>query len=303
MFPCVKCHKIFYRKEHLKNHLNRKNKCDIAKIETQDKKRFFCKYCVEPPVSFCRKNYLINHINTIHKLELHEEEIKELKDKLKLLETSQSKAVVNNNVSVTVNNSINVQGDLNVTNILVNPFGQENCEHLKKRIAYVKNCISDPFSGFPGMVKLINFNLDVPQNHNISYNQKTKKFGLANGLIHQKFKILPVVKLVINANESRMSNFADTYLEKDEIDKLEDKLTLINNLENNLQHTEIKKMMDLFTDVLITGSKLIQQNKKNKNKKNKNIIYDYNNPDKYEEIKEIELKYKTPDKYEEIKEI
>jgi len=279
MFSCNKCNKAFARKDYLNNHLKRKNRCDLmtGKMVIDGKIRFPCKYC---DYSFCRKNYLINHLNNIHKLQLHAEEIKELKDKIKLMEASQNNAqsvsIINN-----INNGINITNNVNNVNnvniILINPIGKENCSFLDTDNGQklLENCAKNPYKGFPKLTKVLNFNLNYPENHNISYDNKTKICQLANGLSQQKLDEGEAVRVIIDSNDTRICEYAEANFNEEEQMKLKIDLKIINELEKYSDNKKIKAMLNDFHDVF-NMTPIIEQNKKNKG-----YYYDYNNPDKY----------------------
>ena len=67
-YKCSECRKIFYKKSHYEDHLNRINPCDRKK----ENRKLKCEYCNK---SYARKDTLNRHINTIHANIIEQEKI------------------------------------------------------------------------------------------------------------------------------------------------------------------------------------------------------------------------------------
>jgi hypothetical protein len=162
------------------DHINNKNDIEIVK----DNKK--CKYCGS---TFTRNSSLQRHINNscdikikddiiLKKLEESNNKIIELFDKQKNLELSlvnlnDKKITIrknnntnnsNNNINTNSNNTINN----NVNNINICGIGAEDISKLSAKVLR-SMYVCDNEQLFLNSIKGINFNPDLPQNHNISY--------------------------------------------------------------------------------------------------------------------------------------
>ena len=142
---CSVCSKIYKTQHGYNNHISL-NRCKINDDSV------ICKYCNK---SFSNKYHrkthelkCINHYkNTIQQLQ---EEIQKLKE---------SSTTIVTNINGNINNNNNTQ------NIIINNFGNEDISHVTKKqilraLRMNKECPVE-------LVKLIHFNNDKPENHNI----------------------------------------------------------------------------------------------------------------------------------------
>lgn len=126
MFQCIKCNKEFKTKQNLKNHLNKKIPCD-RKLE--------CNRCKK---IFDTNQHLKQHLNrktSCQVIELQQENALLKKDneiltlKLENIELKYNNQLINTINSNNNNNTINSNN-----NIVINNFGNENLEHITKKL-------------------------------------------------------------------------------------------------------------------------------------------------------------------------
>jgi hypothetical protein len=133
---------------------------------------YICNNCQK---SFSKKNNLYRHkkhycknLNTLSNDELIERNttqsklIEELKNENELLKNSKSTNIQNNNIT---------------NNIIINAFGQENLDYIKKE--YIHALIkAGPYGSIQKLIKQIHFNPNHKENHNIKIPNKRDKYGM-----------------------------------------------------------------------------------------------------------------------------
>ena len=162
LFKCPKCSKIFNRKLHFDNHINRKTTCvkpqdiitttnletdlstELNEIitETNSKTSFTCKYCQK---SYCRNDSLVRHIkqNTckvkkelndvyLTEIELLKKKLADHSNKINELNVERNTNIVSNsnNTINTVNN--NVTNQFNIVSIGKEDMSKLTQEELLK---------------------------------------------------------------------------------------------------------------------------------------------------------------------------
>ena len=155
---CRECSRIYCSLKAYNNHISR-NCCKIAPIEIS------CQYCY--------KTFTRNYNKNLHETSCSKnpnskiiKQCKEKDNKIQILEEEIQKlklaATTNNNCNVT-----NINGNINnnTQNIIINNFGNEDISHVTKKqilraLRMNKECPVE-------LVKLIHFNNDKPENHNI----------------------------------------------------------------------------------------------------------------------------------------
>jgi len=146
IITCSICSKIYTNRRSYTNHITL-NRCKIKDDAVN------CKYCSK---AFSNKyNRTVHEAKCVKvynsKLQILEEEVKELRLLVKSKVTNQ---VTNNNVT-----------NINNGNIIINNFGNEDISHITKSqmIRAFKMCKEFPLE----MIRMIHFNKDKPENHNI----------------------------------------------------------------------------------------------------------------------------------------
>jgi hypothetical protein len=285
---CPKCNKVFSRQYCLKVHLEKKNKCDQKVTRKKAGKSYYgCKIC---KIDYSRKDYLDEHMEKNHPKEYIESIVKaevnkkedEIGGKFKIIIDKLDKLQgVNSNMSniesINIDNSIN-----NNLNVIVNPVTKENINYIDNNI--MKKCVERPFYGIPKLIKIVNFNNEHPENHNIILPNKNKKiYKLFDGKEWKLRTENDTVKYLITDNTFRLERFVeingDDYTEK----QLESIIEELDNMELTIdKKDEQKEFKQLFDDIVLVineGQEIIK-------KKSKEIKYVYNCPGKFTYIPE-----------------
>ena len=140
------------------------NRCDIIGEEV-----FECKNCRR---NFSKKNNLYRHIKHFCKkkniidqsiVDEKELEIEKLKKENEMLKTTKITNIQNN---ITNNN-----------NLIINAFGKENLEYIKKEFIH-KIVQEGPYASIQKLIKYIHFNPNHKENHNVKIPNKRGKFGM-----------------------------------------------------------------------------------------------------------------------------
>lgn len=156
-FGCSACGYVSKQKEHVNNHINKKNSCGIGeKIIVEIPIEIKCKYCNK---NFSTSRNLSRHEKTSCKNKdvNMQKEIEELKEKIKQLEKEKNMTINDNR---TTNNTYNI--------IIVNNYEETKLDKISDNI--YNNIINDsdePYHIIPRLIKEIHFNPDIPENHNI----------------------------------------------------------------------------------------------------------------------------------------
>ena len=142
---CSICSKIYTTRHGYNNHLTL-NRCKVKDDSV------ICKYCDKSfSNKYHRKTHEIKCVNSYkNKIQILEEEIQQLK-----------LAVASNNTT----NITNVNGNITNNTIIINNLGNEDISHITKKqmIRVIKMNKECPVE----LVKLIHFNKEKPENHNI----------------------------------------------------------------------------------------------------------------------------------------
>jgi hypothetical protein len=196
--------------------------------------------------------------------------------------------VTNNNVNGETSNIINNNDNKgtinnNITNIkiVINPFLSEDMSKLtdKQKVNILKKC----YMSIPELIRQINFNPNIPENHNMYISDMKSKYGhINNGKKWIIAKVDQLVNDVINKKkddiEDLLEEFVDELPEK-VIDKIRD---VIASLEYDPLSEEIKDKEKInFKKRIIDEVKIMLYNNKDiaietrkandmQNKKNKN---------------------------------
>jgi hypothetical protein len=156
---CNKCDKLFITKKQLSQHENKKIPCDRLK-------------CLCCNINFSRLDNFNRHLES----KKHTRNV----TNSKCNQTSNKNVSIGNNTSFGNNTAI---GDNNNNAITINgnvfiivPYGKENLNDLtdeeKQKILQ-----SSSYKIVSELLKVVNFNKNKPENHNIKYNDYKSKFG------------------------------------------------------------------------------------------------------------------------------
>ena len=162
------------------------------KMSTTISKTYGCDYCPESfttkpnkrrhELHYCKENTSI----MTHKIKKLEREKTKLEKKIeKMLDKT---CTINNNT--TNNNSNN-------TIIVVNNYGKENTDYLTaEKIAQL---LDRPYDSIQDLIKMLHFNVDHPENHNVKITNRKEPFALVwNDPIWELRKKKAVIKDIVD---------------------------------------------------------------------------------------------------------
>ena len=186
-FTCQRCHHGTNKKEHMLNHINRKNRCQalysnatveimLAFINATEKHKYQCKDC---EMSYEHSSSLSRHKRIYHKPRVP---VTRSDNNMAQMTTNSTLTESDTNVDInatdavqtliatnsTLNNNNNNNQNIHIENLTINllPFGSETTDHvddelLKKTIGHLSG------EGLPNLLQHIFFNDDQPQNKNV----------------------------------------------------------------------------------------------------------------------------------------
>ena len=233
-----------------KKHIKNVSKIEANKVTTQkdpkktqkDPKKtqkdpvFLCDFCESKFSSYAHKR----------RHELHRcKEVSSIKDKkIKTLEKEKKKlekqiekmidkvGIVNN---TTNNNTQNI--------IVVNNYGKENTDYLT--FDKIKNLLDRPYDSVQELIKMLHFDVNHPENHNVKITNKKEPYALVwNNPIWELRKKKSVVKDLVDKGYMMIDT---TY---DDIDKPNKKyINFQNNYEDN--SSNIKDKIEEESEIVI----------------------------------------------------
>jgi hypothetical protein len=241
---CDKCQKVFDKKSTFVKHINRKNPCNENSLE--------CNYCDK---EFTRKDNLKVHMNKC-KLK-HEANIENQK-----INVDNS----NNNHNV-INKSTLNKCTIPVTNIniTINPFLCDDMSKLtgKQKLGILKKC----YMSIPELIRQINLNQNMPENHNVYISNIKSKYGHIND--GQKWILTKVDQLLDDLVSKKKDDIEELLGEYEEelpekvVDKIRD---VIASLEydplSDEEETKDTKKKKKFKKQIVDEVKLLLYNNK-----------------------------------------
>jgi hypothetical protein len=284
IYKCPKCNKIFDRKLHFENHVNRKTPCikqqvpvvdntvttdlssELNELITETNKNIFkCKYCQK---IYCRNDSLQRHINQNSckvKKELNDVYMSEIESlKKKLLEHASKindlNTERNTNIIQNSNNTINTVNN-NVTNQFnIVSIGKEDISKLTQE-ELLKIATSGVF--YPIVAAdIIHCNQRLPDYQNILISNlrsnKGSVYSIGNWITKNQDDI---IRQLMAIDKVHVTNIINDIKVDDE--KIKNKIEYTKDeLNENKSH-----QIDRIKDKLHSASKMINKNKnKNKNK-------------------------------------
>ena len=164
-------------------------------------KTYKCDYCNESfstkphkrrhELHYCKENTSI----MTHKIKKLEREKQKLEKKIeKMLDKT-----------CTINNNTTNNNNSNNTIIVVNNYGKENTDYLTaEKIAQLLN---RPFDSIQDLIKMLHFNVDHPENHNVKITNKKEPFALVwNDPIWELRKKKTVIKDMVDKGYMMIDN-------------------------------------------------------------------------------------------------
>jgi hypothetical protein len=165
MYPCSKCGYAAKTKQALEKHINRKTPCDDGAPSTS--KKYPCKWCKTEfnhasncyrHQGICKENKSVEEedidlselIRLMKQNKMSVSELVKLVKEGKKIPRDDAQVVVNNNISITINN-----------------FGQESVSSDRFSKEFLDKCVRNASNGIQMLTKAIHFNDDYPSDKNI----------------------------------------------------------------------------------------------------------------------------------------
>ena len=212
------------------------------KISTTISKLYGCDYCPESfttkpnkrrhELHYCKENTSI----MTHKIKKLEREKKKLEKKIeKMLDKT-----------CTINNNTTNNNNSNNTIIVVNNYGKENTEYLTAE--KIVQLLNRPFDSIQDLIKMLHFNVDHPENHNVKITNKKEPFALVwNDPIWELRKKKTVIKDMVDKGYMMIDNSHDEV--SHEFKENKKYLKFQNNFEDDASN--IKELIEDETEIMI----------------------------------------------------
>ena len=271
---CLRCQKEFKFPYLLKRHMERKNPCKVVNIQIEKKesprttenhrepprttenhreplqlkiykKQQRCEYCNIIITSktknkhqreACLKIPKTIKNNLIEKYNRNKKHIKSLELANRISSNNYNKITNSNNNSHNnnSNNTINNTTNNNNITIKINPFGEENTDHLKK--TDILRIINKCYMAIPDLIKKIH---NRPENRNFfipNFNKKTIAYlNKKNEIVYNDYK--KICETLINKNISRLDDYFNDF-EKDLKESIKSRMINVLEENNNEEHNE-----------------------------------------------------------------
>jgi hypothetical protein len=244
-YKCNKCEKVFDRKSTYDYHINKKIPCDELKTQ--------CKFCEK---DFSRKSSMKRHMVTCKAK--YEANIENQKINL---DNSNCNVNVNSNKGTINNMPIENQ----IINITINPFLCDDMSKLtgKQKLGILKKC----YMSIPELIRQINLNQNMPENHNVYISNIKSKYGHIND--GQKWILTKVDQLLDDLVSKKKDDIEELLGEYEEelpekvVDKIRD---VIASLEydplSDEEETKDTKKKKKFKKQIVDEVKLLLYNNK-----------------------------------------
>jgi len=170
-------------------------------IKSQKEPMFFCDYCNSRFKTYANKRrHEIHRCNEIGSIK--DKKIKQLEKEKKKLEKEIGK-LIDKVGSVTHNNN-------NTNNIIVvNNYGKENTDYLT--VDKIKKLLKRPYDSVQELIKMLHFDADHPENHNVKITNKKEPYALVwNNPIWEIRKKKSVVKDMVDKGYTLIDTTHDT---------------------------------------------------------------------------------------------
>jgi len=172
--------------------------------KTQKDPPFFCDYCELNFSSYAHKRrHKINRCK--ENISIKDKKINKLEKEKKKLEKKIEKMMdkmctINNNTTNNNNNTNNI--------IVVNNYGKENTDYLTAE--KIAKLLDRPYDSIQDLIKMLHFNEDHPENHNVKITNKKEPFALVwNDPIWEIRKKKSVVKDIVDKSYVMIDNTHD----------------------------------------------------------------------------------------------
>jgi hypothetical protein len=197
-FKCSNCSYKSPFKPNVKSHINKKNKCSDGKLSIITLSfEIKCEHCDK---SYASKSNLTKHLNICKTKKANvEEEVKKLKIENEILKALSNKPTTNIGTQNNTINNINIQ--LSAWN---DPKLPDNIEE------YYRAAVKKVFLAVPSLIKMIHFNEDHPENHNICIkNARNKTAKVYNGKEWETVDQDDLIQTLITDYEQTLEDYAE----------------------------------------------------------------------------------------------
>jgi hypothetical protein len=258
LYTCYTCLFSSNQKNDYNRHINtNKHKKNVSKIETNkvithnDPEMNTNKHEMntnEHKCSFCSETFNTKPSKRRHEIHYCKENNSLMNSKIKKLEREKKKLEKKIeqmlDKTCTINNTTNNNTNNNTNNIIVvNNYGKENTDYLTaEKIAQLLN---RPYDSIQELIKMLHFNVEHPENHNVKITNKKEPFALVwNDPIWELRKKKSVVKDMVDKGYTMID------MTHDDIDTPNKKyLKFQGNFEDNASN--IKEIIEDEAEIMI----------------------------------------------------
>jgi len=219
-FTCSKCGTGFGHKTHINNHFKRKTSCvtdDNSMPTCITILHTNCLYCGDQVKTETEVNFMKKHLEN---------------------------CICKPLVPTVTNNIGNITNITNYNYLQVNSYGDPSLGHLVYDERLVMNRVL--------LLKQVNFNPDIPENHNIFYVKETGMYRLYNSSNYAGYTDVPYDKLLVKL--STPLDKAQDYLINTGLMTIEEKKELIKKVD--IEYKKDSLNMDYYTRVIKDCSKI-----------------------------------------------
>jgi len=143
----------------------------------------------------------------------------------------------------TINNTTNNTNNI----IVVNNYGKENTDYMT--VDKIKTLLNRPYDSIQDLIKILHFNADHPENHNVKITNKKEPFALVwNNPIWEIRKKKSVVKDMVDKGYMMIeTTYDELYHDTNKANKKY--INFQNNFEN--ESTNIKDKIESEAEIMI----------------------------------------------------
>jgi len=235
-----------------KNKIIEQEQPEIAEEEENDE--LTCKYCKK---RFSRRDVCRRHENfncKNKKIIEKEKENKKLKEEIKM-----NKQTIINNFQTINNYQQNIQniqqnfGGFN-SEVNLNPFGKEDISFLKNGV--MKNIFKNPDLGIAQLIRLIHFNPEIPQNHNVRLkNKKEPYLNVFNGQNWELRDKDDTIQDLIISKKEIADDYFENLLTQQDANIIQKQDTIINALTQKKYETYTEAIDDYLNTIILDEDK------------------------------------------------
>jgi hypothetical protein len=205
----------------------------------------------EHKCNFCPETFNTKPSKRRHELHYCKENNSLMNSKIKTLEKEKKKLEKQVekmlDKACTINNTTNNNTNNNTNNIIVvNNYGKENTDYLTaEKIAQLLN---RPYDSIQDLIKILHFNIEHPENHNVKITNKKEPFALVwNDPIWEVRKKKSVVKDIVDKGYLMIDNTHDEVANDSKANKKY--LKFQNKFEDTASN--IKDLIENETEIMI----------------------------------------------------